>query len=93
MRSLTDVLDDPSVVGIDDEWIPADYKIDGYVIELFDDDDKRVWRVSSMPVQDSFVEAYHTLHYGSMRNTLKPKPTVVERIKLLLIQIRNFYLG
>ena len=92
MRSFSDVLDDPSVVGIDDEWVPADYNIDGYVVELFDGDDKRVWRFSRMSANDSYIDAYHNLHYKSMREMTPKRLTVVERLKLMVISIRNFYL-
>lgn len=93
MRSFADVLDDPSIVGIEDEWVPADYNIEAYVVELFDDDDTRVWRFASMPMNDSFVESYHSLHYGLMRNKQTQRPSVVERLKLFAVKIRNFYFG
>lgn len=93
MRSFTDTLDDPSIIGIDDEWVSADYKIPSYVVELFDDNDQRVWRFASMPAGDNFVESYHSLHYVQMRQQPPKQRTVVERIKLFAIGIRNFYMG
>lgn len=92
MRSFTDVLDDPSVIGIENEWVPADYNIEAYVVEIFDGNDQRIWRVSSMPTNDSFVEFHHSLHYDVMNKQHTERMTVLERLKLLAIRIRNFYL-
>lgn len=91
MRSFADVLDDPSVIGIEDTWVPADYNIEAYVVELFDSDDKRVWRFSSMPTNDSFVESCHSLHYGLVKKEPTKRLSVVERLKIITINVRNFY--
>jgi len=92
MRSFADVLDDPSVIGIEGTWVPADYSIESYIVEMFDEDDVRVWRFSAMPAEGSFLKAHHSLHYADMRNKQQQRNTVAERIKLLAIRIRNFYL-
>jgi hypothetical protein len=93
MRSFADVLDDPSVVGIEDRWVPADYSIESYIVEMFDEDDTRVWRFSASPVGGIPLDAFHSLHYPNMGNKQEKRLTVVERLKLLAIRIRNFYFG
>lgn len=46
---IADILNCPQIESPDGEWVPADYEIDSFVLDLYEDSGDRVWRHTLNP--------------------------------------------
>jgi hypothetical protein len=70
---VADILNSPQVESPDGEWVTADYEIESFILDLYEDSGDRVWRHSLNP--HGLLELVHEQNLPKWNDSFSEKET------------------